>query len=199
MADAGSSSTTKTRGTPLATYLRQRRHRRLLAWGAGLVLFGAAVAADHAGLIHYDGGDWRQYHGKTFRVERIIDGDTIVIKADDDGDPVTRVRLWGMDTPELARPDLDTPAEPFAARAAARARDLARGKTVTLRLQAHRLRDRYDRLLAYVDLPNGSTLNRVLIDEGLAVADAHWPHDARQEYELAEDEAKLRRRGMWER
>ena len=183
----------------LAVYLRRSRRQRLLMWGVGLLVFGAAVAADHAGLIYYSGGDWRQYHQKTFHVQRVIDGDTLIIDASDGRDTTTRVRLWGINAPELARPDIQKPAEPFAERSAARLRALAEGESVTLRLQGHRLRDMYDRLLAYVDLPDGSTLNRRMVDEGLARADGRWPHDARREYELAEDEAQLRRRGMWER
>jgi len=47
--------------------------------------------------------DWSRYHQQTFLVARVVDGDTFDIHAPDQGKLVTRIRLWGVDTPEVSR------------------------------------------------------------------------------------------------
>ncbi len=58
-------------------------------------------------------------------------------------------------------------------------------------------RDRYGRLLGWVELPGGSTLNETLVAEGLAW---HYRRYAPREARLArlEEEARAARRGLWQ-
>lgn len=49
-------------------------------------------------------GDFQKYHQKQFRVHRVIDGDTIDLDIPDGLKQQTRVRLWGIDTPETKAP-----------------------------------------------------------------------------------------------
>ena len=44
--------------------------------------------------------DVARYHGKTFTVVNVVDGDTIDVDAPDGEYEHTRIRLWGVDTPE---------------------------------------------------------------------------------------------------
>ena len=61
-----------------------------------------ARSVDRSRLAPTTGGDTDRYHDKTFRVARVVDGDTLDIQVADRDKPVTRIRLWGVDTPEVA-------------------------------------------------------------------------------------------------
>lgn len=168
-----------------------------LRWGwvvAALVL-GALIVADRAGWGFYQGSDLSRYDGRTFRVAGVIDGDTLDLAVGDGGRVTTRVRLWGLNTPERARGE--RAAQPWAEEAAERARELAHGHTVTVSLEPHRLRGRYGRLLAYVTLPDGTVLNERLLAEGLAQADDRWPHRDQGRYAQLEAQARFEGRGLW--
>ena len=180
---------------PPPVFARRQRWRRRLIWVAGLVVFVALVVADHRGGFGYRGTDLQRYEGQSFRVVAVIDGDTLDVEAHDGDHASTRVRVWGIDCPELARDR--RAAEPWADHAAERARDLAYGESVRLRLQAHRVRDRFGRLLAFVELPGGRDLAGTLLREGLAVADDRWPHDRLSAYAQLEAEARHAGRRLW--
>ena len=190
------------RPRPLATYLSGRTRTRRFVGAAGILLVILLIVLDRAVL--YRGGEVGRYEGRAWRVVRVIDGDTLEINAPDvtptgDPSPTTRVRLWGVDTPERARADTGEPAEPFAEAATALARDLCEGKTVELQLQPHRVRGNFGRLLAYVILDDGTTLNERLLAAGLARADDRFSHQWDERYLLIEDQARKERVGMWGR
>jgi micrococcal nuclease len=99
-----------------------------------LVIATAFGACCLSGTVHAGGFT---LHGV---VSRVVDGDTVHVQI---GTRDERVRLIGIDTPEIGQCD--------AARATALARRFAEGRTVILvgdPTQA--TRDRYGRLLAYV-------------------------------------------------
>ena len=143
--------------------------------------------------------DLRQYEGKTFRVAYVLDGDTLDIIAPDPPRATTRIRLWGIDSPEIAHPQHnDKPAEPFGPEAALFTHQLCNGKDVTLHLQPHRLRDRSDeRVLAYVTLPDGSSLNERLLAAGFARADDRWAHERLDRYAQLNRQAQHDQIGLW--
>jgi len=164
------------------------------------VSLAALIAADRHGLLLKRTGDWARFHGKAFVVQRVIDGDTLDVMAPGATavkENLTRVRLWAIDTPELARRDRGTPAEPFAQEAKAFAMRVCEGKIVTLQLEAHRLRGKYGRLLAFVVLEDGRCLNAMLVERGLARAERRFSHSRLKEYEALEARAKAARQGMW--
>lgn len=142
------------------------------------------------------GDDWRRYHGQEYTVVRVIDGDTFDLAVADGDERVTRVRLWGVDTPELAKRD-GRPAEPLAEQATARTRELIEGRPVTLYLESHRLRGAYGRVLAHVELADGSLLNVRLIEEGLSEADNRWSHSRMPEFTAAQRRAQEAGVGKW--
>jgi micrococcal nuclease len=91
------------------------------------------------------------------RVTKVTDGDTIHL-----GD-LGSVRLIGIDTPEVYGET-----ECFGKEASGFAKRLMPlGTRVRYRVGVEE-RDRYGRLLAYVWLPDGRMLNRVMIDDGYA-------------------------------
>lgn len=116
------------------------------------------------------------------RVVSVADGDTLTVLLNRDQ---IRIRLYGIDCPE--------PNQPFHTRATRRTAELAHGKTVAVRPVS---RDRYGRLVAWVVLPGGRSLNETLVAEGLAW---HFRRYAPREARLAELEQAARdaRLGLW--
>jgi len=116
-------------------------------------------------------------------VVSIADGDTFTVLFQR---RQIRIRLHGIDCPE--------PGQPFHRRATQRAGELIYGKTVTIE---PRSRDRYGRLVASVLLPDGRSLNHILVAEGFAWHYRQYaPHDAT--LARLEQSARAARRGLWQ-
>src|SRR3954467_2192054 len=129
-------------------------------------------------------------HSDAARVQRVVDGDTIVVRVDG---RTERVRYIGMDTPASVKPG--GRAQGLAKSGAKENRRLLLGRDVLLSYDAER-RDRYGRLLAYVwrgDLLVNAELVRLGYGKPLEIAPnlAHAP----QLRELAAA-AKRGRRGL---
>ncbi|WP_344326097.1 thermonuclease family protein [Aeromicrobium halocynthiae] len=124
-------------------------------------------------------------------VERVVDGDTLLLA---DGE---RVRVLGIDAPEAARDG--RPAECGADEATAAARRLVEGRPVRLRSDPGQAdRDDFDRLLRYVETPDGTDLGLNLVTEGHARVFAPRGDVARQSsLERAEAQARDRGVGTW--
>ncbi len=163
----------------------------LVAAGAGAEGRRPAVYdVTAAGLPRYQDADVRQMTPAT--VTRHVDGDTFEVAIADPphGMRATeKIRLLGIDTPELG--------EPLAAEAQDLTARLAAGP-VYLALDFKR-RDRFDRLLAFVYLRDGTLLNAELLRSGLAVvyrADDLMYFFA--QFEDLEREARQEGIGLWE-
>ncbi len=182
---------------PVDTYLRGRGKRRWVYLVFTLLIALLLVIADRSGLLLETSDDEAKYNGQWVTVVRVVDGDTLDIDMPDGKEPTTRIRLWGIDTPEMAHRDPPRPAEPFAEAATQRARELVEGRKVHLTLEPSRTRGNYGRLLAFVELPDGVMLNETLIIEGLALADDRWNHRHLEDFSLLEREAKKAGNGLW--
>jgi len=117
-------------------------------------------------------------------VTRIVDGDTIVCSR------VGRIRLIGMDTPELGQAS-------FGVRAAeALAALIPVGSTVQLERDVE-ARDRYDRVLAYV-WHGGAMVNWLMVRHGFAVTLTYPPNVQYVEwFAAAQRRAQAEGRGLW--
>ncbi len=141
--------------------------------------------------------DFQKYHAGTFTVVNVVDGDTIDIDIPDGQYEHTRIRLWGIDTPETKNPDLGVMY--FGPEAAEFARKLVLGKPVTVYLdEGNNTRGKYGRLLAYVQLPDGRFLNEVLLAEGFAYADSRFRHSLYNKYKQLDASARSLKKGLWE-
>ena len=164
--------------------------RRLLLLGASLtgalltlVLVATAPTADAHDSASHGSFVMRGV------VSTVVDGDTIDARLT--GGRVERVRLIGIDTPERG--------DCFFAEASARTRALALGRRVVLRGDATQdTRDRYGRLLAYVDIGGSADLGRALIRGGHASVYVYrWPFQRVAAYRVAESAAKAAPAGRW--
>lgn len=170
--------------------------RRFLVWTIAIAAVAGMVLADRTGVFgRAPVPDPVKYDGNSFMVVRVVDGDTLDLDAPDGRRPTTRVRLWGVDTPETVKPN--TPVQHFGPEASAFATRAALGKRVRLELDLRQPRDKYKRLLAYVFLPDGRMLNRTLIEEGYGYADPRFDHRLRSEFVRLQRAAMKARRGLW--
>jgi len=141
--------------------------------------------------------DFERYDRHEATVVRVVDGDTLHVDIPDGPGPVTKVRLLGIDTPEMG----DAEKEPmyFAREATDFARRLVHDRTVTLYLdQQAGTRDKYGRLLAYIELPDGRFLNEELLSGGYAYADVRFRHSYSYKYRQLEASARTLKQGLWE-
>lgn len=131
----------------------------------------------------------------TTRVVRVIDGDTIVVRADGRDE---RVRLIGVDTPETKHPT--KPVQCFGQEASAFTTSLLpRGTPVRLEQDAEP-RDDYGRLLAYVSrVDDGVSVNAELVRRGFARPLTIPPNVAHaEEYRALAARARDTGQGLWQ-
>ncbi|MEY2665776.1 MAG: hypothetical protein RLZZ480_881 [Candidatus Parcubacteria bacterium] len=129
-----------------------------------------------------------------FAVVRIIDGDTIVV--DKNGSEET-VRLLGIDTPEVD-PDRGGP-ECYGKEASEKTTNLLLGQSISLETDPTQdERDRYNRMLAYVSLSDGTLINKLLVEGGFAKEYTYdKPYTYQADFKAAEANAKKATRGLW--
>ena len=179
---------------------RQRRLRYLARRGAVLLGIGLAVLAgallDRGGFFgQANQSDWDKYDGKHFKVVKVVDGDTLDVDCPDGRYPHTRIRLLGVDTPETKKPD--TPVQYYGPEATAYTKAKTLGKVVTLQLARPKTRDKYNRLLAYVILPDGTNLDLALVLTGCGYADPRFRHPMLSAFNRAQKDARAARAGLW--
>ncbi|HED18951.1 MAG TPA: thermonuclease family protein [Gammaproteobacteria bacterium] len=130
-------------------------------------------------------------HTEPVKVRYVTDGDTLVL-----GDN-RKIRLIGVNTPELARKE--KPAQPMAIRARDRLRQLLfqHGNRARL-LYGEQQTDRYGRKLANLWLPDDSNLTAELLREGLGWMIAIPPNTRFLDcYQQAEKTARATDSGVW--
>src|SRR5215210_3346078 len=131
--------------------------------------------------------------GRTVRVARVVDGDTIRVELPSGEEAV---RYIGIDTPESVKPG--APVECFAKRASAFNERLVGGERVRL-VRDVEARDRYGRLLAYLyRARDGLFVNAALVRAGYAQP-LTIPPNVAHAGELRRLAAAARRagRGLW--
>ena len=115
------------------------------------------------------------------KVVKVADGDTITVQQ---GNKKHRIRLADIDCPEYR--------QAFGYEATEFTRNMSMGKNVTANVRAI---DRYKRAVADVILPNGKSLNALLLQEGLAWWYRNYSKDKR--LEAMEQTARKARKGLW--
>ncbi|TCW62169.1 thermonuclease family protein [Treponema sp. J25] len=131
-------------------------------------------------------------------VEEVVDGDTIKVRLSGSIPRSLKaretIRLLGIDAPETE--SSPRPVGFFGEEAKKYARRLLLQQRVFLAFDWD-LRDRYGRLLAYVYLPDGRCVNKLLIEEGYAYAYTRYPFQFLEEFRQAQNIARSQKRGLW--
>ena len=133
--------------------------------------------------------------GTKHKVSQVVDGDTVKIETE--SGPVT-VRIIGIDTPETVHPF--KPVELGGQDASNKAKELLEGQIVTIHYDPdpkHGKWDSYERLLVYLDLPDGRDFGLVMIQEGSAKAYPDYPFSRQELYLEAEQVARQEKVGLW--
>jgi endonuclease YncB( thermonuclease family) len=130
-----------------------------------------------------------------YKVVAFSDGDTI--KVDMNGKTET-IRFIGVDTPETHDPR--KPVQCYGPAASAFTKNTITAAGSQVRLGADSLssnRDRYNRLLRYVYLPDGTLFNQKLISDGYGFYYPYFPFEKSKDFEAAEKQAMAANRGLW--
>ena len=130
-----------------------------------------------------------------YNVVKFSDGDTITV--DMNGTNET-IRFVGVDTPETHDPRKKVQCGGPAASAYTKNSLTAAGLKV--RLAADSLssnRDRYNRLLRYVYLPDGTFFNLKLIQEGYGFYYPYFPFSKSADFAAAQESAQNAHKGVW--
>lgn len=132
-----------------------------------------------------------------YRVTKVDDGDTIEVEIDR---KTERVRMIGVNTPETVDPK--RPIQCYGPEASKFTKAFLSHQSVRLERDATRPnedRDKYQRLLRYVFLADGTNVNEVLISGGFGqeytYQNQRYEHQA--EFKAAEAEAKEQGKGLW--
>ena len=121
---------------------------------------------------------------------RVIDGDTIVLEG-------RKIRLLGVDTPEMARTRQGLKEECYALEAKLFLQSRLAGKKIKVKGDAKApKRDRYGRELAWLYV-EGRLINRDIIAEGYGFAVINFPNSKKSMMIEAEKTARKNRRGVW--
>jgi len=129
-----------------------------------------------------------------YRVVEVIDGDTIKV---DIGGEIETVRLVGLDTPEIAD-SYNLQNDYFGPEAASYTKQLLENKLVYLIAEPMQSnRDKYNRLLRYVFLEDGTLVNAKLVAEGYAYNYMYEPFQFMKQFDYLEKQAKENQLGLW--
>lgn len=130
-----------------------------------------------------------------YSIAHYVDGDTVAV--DMNGTPET-IRFIGIDTPETHRPN--TPVQCYGPAAAAYTQNRIKAAGGKVRLVSDSLstnRDRYNRLLRYVYLPDGTNLDQELVAKGYAFAYVSFPFTKSDDFSRAQMNAQQQKLGLW--
>jgi micrococcal nuclease len=179
----------------------QRPWTRVLRRKVGAVVLAASLVLFIAGTLSLPGTDVAELHATRpagtdgpYPVLSVTDGDTIRVSVDGRS---TRIRLIGIDTPEVSDPR--KPVQCFGREASRRAHELMDGTQVWLEYDPSQgRRDRYGRTLAYVWLNETMLVNQQMVSEGFAheytYDDSYKYRDTFRHAEQAAQTAEL---GLW--
>ncbi len=187
--------TTRTLSTALVLSLALNLLLAVQLWARPAMPNNGADAAPTASTTADRTRDVTYESGKQYPFMRVVDGDTIVVGFNN---TTEYVRLIGIDTPEM-----NDPGGPqcYAEEATAHLRDLLTTGTVVLQFDPSQgMRDMYGRLLAYVELPDGTDANRQMLEDGYALEYTYAKPYARVAgYKAAQEDAMTAERGLWDK
>ncbi len=128
-----------------------------------------------------------------YAIDHFVDGDTIAVHMNG---KVESIRMIGIDTPETHKPN--SPVQCYGPAAAAYTKNLIGSQKVRLQSdEQSQDRDRYDRLLRYVYLPDGRLVEAELIKNGYGFAYTQFPFTKSDEFVQDQEAARTASKGLW--
>jgi endonuclease YncB( thermonuclease family) len=177
----------------LGKLFTSRQRRKLLSLGISLLIIGATAIAQKQGWLQKATATIQQAQPGTYKVVEFVDGDTIAV---DMNGKTEKLRFIGVDTPETHDPRKAV--QCFGVQAAAFTKNLI--GTSNVRLESDPLgtnRDRYNRLLRYIYLPNGTLVNAEIIKQGYGFAYTGFPFTKSDEFITDQKTAREQNKGLW--
>lgn len=129
-----------------------------------------------------------------YKVTNVVDGDTLDVLIDG---KTERLRLIGIDTPETVDPR--KPVQCFGIEASSKAKELLIGQEVRLEADSTQgERDKYNRLLRYVFLKDGTNFIEKMLGEGYGYEYTYdMPYKYQSTFKKAETLAQTNKKGLW--
>lgn len=129
-----------------------------------------------------------------YTVAEVIDGDTFRV---DINGTIQKVRLIGMDSPEVVDPR--TIVQCFGQEASNKAKEILNNKKVALESDSTQGdKDKYNRLLRYAFLEDGTNFSQYMIREGYAHEYTYQvPYKYQSEFKQAEKDVRDAGKGLW--
>lgn len=171
---------------------RLRLSKRNTSLGSLLVV-GLFMAAQHFGWLQPATQQAIEVQPGLYTVTQFVDGDTLTVYMNGTKE---KVRMIGIDTPETHKPN--SPVQCYGPAASAYTKNLIGDQKVRLSADPENTnRDRYNRLLRYVYLPDGTLVAEELIKNGYGFAYTQFPFSKTDDFVAAEEDAKANNRGLW--
>jgi micrococcal nuclease len=173
----------------MSKFLTRRTQKQLIS----LVVLLLIASATQLGWLGKAANKAEVSQPGLYRVTHFVDGDTITV---DMNGTEEKVRFVGVDTPETHKPN--TPVQCYGPAAAAYTKAIIGTNNVRLTSDPQSTdRDRYDRLLLYVYLPDGTLVNEKLIQTGHGFYYPYFPFTKSAQFSADQDTAKAAHLGLW--
>jgi len=172
-------------------YIRRCRRQRLLA--LIILLASGFIYLQQQGSFGTAASVLQAAQPGLYTVQSFVDGDTIAVSMNGQ---VEKIRFIGVDTPETHKPN--TPVQCYGPAAASFTKNTIGQRPI--RLVSDSLstdRDRYNRLLRYVYLTDGTLVNEQLILNGYGFYYPYFPFTKSPQFALAQARAQSNRAGLW--
>lgn len=128
-----------------------------------------------------------------YHVQNFVDGDTITVSMNGTSE---KVRFIGVDTPETHKPN--TPVQCYGHDAADFTKRTIGNQSVRLVSDSQSTdRDRYNRLLRYVYLTDGTLVNQKIIREGYGFYYPYFPFTKSTVFAFSQSQAQSEHLGLW--
>ncbi len=174
--------------------LTKKQQKRLITLVIALIIFGLGFLSETLGLNDFSSVNQPMVlNPGTYEVINVEDGDTLTVNMNGAEE---RVRFIGVDTPEVRDPR--KPVQCFGRAASEFTRNLIGSSAVRLEADPENTnRDRYDRLLRYVYLPDSTFVNAEIVRQGYGFAYTSFPFTRKQEFKELENQAMEQNLGLW--